>query len=209
MLDMDFQPKTEEENFMNETILGALEECPFSSLRQIAKRVLIPMNTVRWRWVNSVGFQIRNTPWVRLSPTSSQKQAGVEMSQELLQVFRLAKHHARKYIVTLDEAWFYFPNHFDRIWLSHDELPPFFLKQTIASQKLMITVVWNPHGFHVIQFLPNGIKWTGKYFSDNILSQIAALRDVDSHRKMIVPAGNAGPYVAKCITEYMDHKNSN
>jgi hypothetical protein len=63
------------------------------------------------------------------------------MSQDLLQVLRLAKHHAWKYIMTLDEACFYFSNHFDRIWLLHDELSPFFPKQTIASQKSMITVV--------------------------------------------------------------------
>jgi hypothetical protein len=52
----------------------------------------------------------------------------------------------------------FFSNHFDQIWLPHDELPPSFPKQTIASQKLMITVVWNPHEFHVIQSLPKGIK---------------------------------------------------
>jgi hypothetical protein len=46
--------------------------------------------------------------------------------------------------VTLDEAWFYFSNHFDRIWLPHDELPSSFPKQTIAGQKLTITVGWNP-----------------------------------------------------------------
>jgi hypothetical protein len=57
------------------------------------------------------------------------------MSQALLQVLRLAKHHAWKYIVTLSEAWFYFSNHFDQIWLPHDELPPSFPKQTIANQK--------------------------------------------------------------------------
>jgi hypothetical protein len=55
------------------------------------------------------------------------------MSQDLLQVLRLGKQHAGKYIVTLDEAWFYFPNLFNRIWPPHDELPPSFPKQTIAS----------------------------------------------------------------------------
>jgi hypothetical protein len=58
----------------------------------------------------------------------------------LLQVFRLAKHHAWKYIAILDETYLYFSNHFDWIWLPHDELPPSFPKQTIAGQKLMITV---------------------------------------------------------------------
>jgi hypothetical protein len=36
MLDTDVEPKIEEENFIDEAILGALEE--FSSLRQIAKK---------------------------------------------------------------------------------------------------------------------------------------------------------------------------
>jgi hypothetical protein len=53
------------------------------------------------------------------------------MNKDLLQVLRLAKHHAWKYIVALDEAWFYLSNHFDRIWLPYDELPPFFPKQRL------------------------------------------------------------------------------
>jgi transposase len=35
-------------------------------------------------------------------------------------------------------------------------------------------------------------------------SQIAAVRDVGSHQKMIVHADNAGPHVAEYVTEYMD-----
>jgi hypothetical protein len=100
-----------------------------------------------------------------------------------------------------------FSNNFDRIWLPHDELPPSFPKQTIASQKFMITVVRNPHGIHMIQSLPKGIKWTGRYYSDSITSRIAVLRDVGSHRKMIIHADNVGPHVAKCATEYMDHNS--
>jgi hypothetical protein len=38
MPDMDFEPKIEEENLIDAAILGALEKCPFSSLRQIAKK---------------------------------------------------------------------------------------------------------------------------------------------------------------------------
>jgi hypothetical protein len=30
MLDMDFEPKIEKKNFIDEAVLGALEECPFS-----------------------------------------------------------------------------------------------------------------------------------------------------------------------------------
>jgi histone-lysine N-methyltransferase SETMAR len=143
------------------------------------------------------------SPLVFIEP----RQGRVEVSQDLLQVLLLAKHHACTYIVTLDEAWFYFPNHFDWIWLPHDKRPPSFPKKTIANQKLMIIVVWNPHGFHVRQFLPKGIKRTGRYYSDDILSQIAALRDVGSHRKMIFHADNAGRHVTESVPEYMDHNS--
>jgi hypothetical protein len=124
MLGTDFRPKIEEENFIDETILGALEECPFSSFRQIVKRILIPMSTVRYHLVNSLGYRIRNIRWVPHTLSSSQKQARVEMSQSPFHALRSTKHHARKYIVALDKARFYFSNHFDRIWLPHDELPP-------------------------------------------------------------------------------------
>jgi hypothetical protein len=84
-------------------------------------------------------------------------------------------------------------------------LPPVFLKQTVADQKLMVPVVWNPHGFHVIQSLPKGVKSTGRYYSENILSQIAAPQDVCNHRKTIVYADNASLYDAKCVTDSMDY----
>jgi hypothetical protein len=44
-----------------------------------------------------------------------------------------------------------------------------------------------------------GIKWTGRYYSDNIISQIAALRDVGNHRRMVVHADDAGPHVSEWL----------
>jgi hypothetical protein len=38
-------------------------------------------------------------------------------------------------------------------------------------------------------------------------SGIAALRDVGSHRKMIVHADNAVPHAVKCVTEYLQHNS--
>jgi hypothetical protein len=103
MLDTDLESKIKEENFIDEGILGALEECPFSSLCQIAKRILIPLSTVRYHLVNFLGYRIKNIRWIPCLLSSSQKQTRVEMSQDLLQVLRLPKHHAWRYIVTLDD----------------------------------------------------------------------------------------------------------
>jgi hypothetical protein len=58
-----------------------------------------------------------------------------------------------------------------------------------------------------MQSLSKGTKWTGRYYSDNILSQIGALRDVGGYRKMIVHSDNASPHIAKCVTEYIDQNS--
>jgi hypothetical protein len=71
MLDTDLESKIEEENFIDEGILGALEEYPFSSLCQITKRILIPLSTIRYHLVNSLGYQIRNIRWIPCLLSSS------------------------------------------------------------------------------------------------------------------------------------------
>jgi hypothetical protein len=68
------------------------------------------------------------------------------------------QHQAWKYLVTLDEAWFYFPNQHEQIWLSDQENPPTIQRQTTSSPKTMLTVIWNPHGFHLISLLLKGQK---------------------------------------------------
>jgi hypothetical protein len=75
-------------------------------------------------------FEVSNQEHSMRSPLvlTELKQARVEMTQDLRQVFRLAKHHIWKSIVTLDEAWFYFSAHFDGIWLPRDDLSPSFPK---------------------------------------------------------------------------------
>jgi hypothetical protein len=73
MLDTDLELKIEDENFIDEAILGALEECAFSSLHQISKIILIPMSPVRYHLVPSLGYRIRNSRWVPhlLSPSQN------------------------------------------------------------------------------------------------------------------------------------------
>jgi hypothetical protein len=72
MLDTDLELKIEDENFIDEAILGALEECPFSSLNQVAKIIVIPMSPVRYHLAPSLGYGIRNTRWVLHSLSPSQ-----------------------------------------------------------------------------------------------------------------------------------------
>jgi hypothetical protein len=60
--------------------------------------------------------------------------------------------------MTLDEVWFYFSNQHEQIWLPEDEDPATNAQPVIGSPKTMLTVVWNPHGFHGVKIQPKGYK---------------------------------------------------
>jgi hypothetical protein len=77
----------------------------------------------------------------------------------------------------------------------------------ISSPKTMLTVAWNPHGFHLVSLLPKGQKWTSQYHIDHILPEICALRDARDRRKLVVHADNARPHVAKRIKQYLEDNN--
>jgi hypothetical protein len=124
------------------------------------------------------------------------------MSKRFLDPLDSVQHQGWKYLVTLDEAWFYFLNQHEQIWLPDQEDPPTTQRQTINSRKAMLTVVWNPHGFHLVSLLSKGQKWTSQYYIDHILPEICGLRDARDRRKSVVHAYNARPHVAKRLKQY-------
>jgi histone-lysine N-methyltransferase SETMAR len=74
----------------------------------------------------------------------------------------------------------------------------------ISSPKTMLTVVWNPDGFHVIKVLPRGWKLTSQYYIDNILSEICALHIAGDRNKLVIHADNVRPHVSTRVKEYME-----
>jgi hypothetical protein len=118
-----------------------------------------------------------------------------------------AQHQGWKYLVTLDEAWFYLSNQHEQIWPPDQEDPPTIQRQTISSPKTMLTVVWNQHGFHLVSLLPKRQKWTSQYYIDHILAEICTLRDARDRLKLMVHADNAKPHVVKRVTQYLEDNN--
>jgi hypothetical protein len=71
--------------------------------------------------------------------------------------------------MTLDEFWFY-------LWMSHETVlvqagqqPPEMVKHMIGDRKMMVTIVWNPQVFHLVDALPKGQKFNANYYIDRIL----------------------------------------
>jgi hypothetical protein len=139
---------------IDRAILQALNQQPFSSLRQLAKRTLIPAISIRYRLVDRMGYKIKHCKCVLHRLSAARKQTRVTVSRNLLDLLHSLQHQGWKYVGTLDEAWFCFSNQHKQIWLPEDEDPPRNARPMISSPKPMLTVVWNPHRFYVIKDLP-------------------------------------------------------
>jgi hypothetical protein len=53
-------PEIEGADSIDQAILQALDEAPFASLRQLAKRILIPMTIIRYHLVNRMGYKVKH-----------------------------------------------------------------------------------------------------------------------------------------------------
>jgi hypothetical protein len=60
------------------------------------------------------------------------------------------------------------------IWLPDGDEVPDPEKHILPRPKLMLTFVWNPHGFQILDAMPKGEKFTAAYQIRNILTEIVA-----------------------------------
>jgi histone-lysine N-methyltransferase SETMAR len=109
-------------------------------------------------------------------------------------------------IVTLDESWFYLSTDHELIWFPADGKVPEMERHTVHSEKLMLMIVWNSSGFHLINVLSKGFKFNATHYVTNILSSLADWRKVQaggSTRRLIVHADNARPHSAQIMEQLL------
>jgi hypothetical protein len=91
--------------------------------------------------------------------TPEQKQIWVQMAIELLRVLSVQSMRQWYDIVTLDESWIYLFSENDLMWTTPGEIVLDRKWHTVQSPKLMLTIVWNPIGFHALEALRKGRKF--------------------------------------------------
>jgi hypothetical protein len=83
---------------------------------------------------------------------------------------------------------------------AHQETPER-AKHTIQDKKIMVTIAWNPRGFHLVEVLSKGRDFHAEYDRDNILTERIRFRREAGERYFVIQADNAGPPTAqKCRT---------
>jgi hypothetical protein len=138
-----------ERSSVDEAILTALAEFPFSPVRELSRRIRLPRSTVhRHRHLmQSLRFTVRHLRWVPHFLTVEQKQIRVQMVIELLQVLSVQSTRQWHDIGTLDESWIYLLSEHDLMWTAPGEIVVDRERHTVQSRKFILMVVWNPIEF--------------------------------------------------------------
>jgi histone-lysine N-methyltransferase SETMAR len=74
----------------------------------------------------------------------------------------------------------------------------------------MLTIVWNPGGFHLVNILPKGFKFNASYYVTQILdtrSKWGRTQAGHTNRKLIVHADDAHRHTAKMTSQFMEHNS--
>jgi hypothetical protein len=146
-------------NAVDQAILTALAEDPFSSVRELSRRICLPRSTIRRHLTRSLDSTNRHLRWVPHFLTPGQKELRVQMATELLSILAIQRTRQWHGIVTLGELWFYWNSNHDLMWLPPGNAVPDRERYTNQSPKLMLAIVWSPSGFHVVNCLPTGCKF--------------------------------------------------
>ncbi len=197
-------------NLQQELILGALQDNPYSSIRQIAYMTGIPKSSVYEILTTQLMYQIKRLRFIPHFLNSHQKAQRVKLSKCLLQTLENSSHQNFDYFYTGDESWFYLINDHEKIWLSQDQEIPVREKKMVYSKKYMVTIFWNRNDFLLIDILDAECHFNAEYFINNILKKISELtKDLPEieHRKITLHFDNAKPHTAKIVQEYMRQNN--
>jgi hypothetical protein len=163
---------------VDEAIPTALAEFPFpfSSVHELSRRICLPRSTLHRHLTQSLRFTVRHLRWVPHFLTAEQKQIRVQMTIELLQILSVQSTRQWHDIITLDESWIYVFSEYDLMWTVPGEIIVDRERHTVQSPKFMLTVVWNPIGFHVPKALLRGRKFSAQYYTNDILVTISDWR---------------------------------
>jgi hypothetical protein len=141
---------------------------------------------------------MRHLQWVPHFLSLCQKLYRVSVSQQLFLMLERQEWRSWHNFATLDESWFYL--HIEPIWARPDGETPEREPHIVQSQKVMLTIVWNPGGFHLVNILPNGFKFNASHSVTQILDPLSKWRRTQvgrTNRKLIVHPDNTRPHTAK------------
>jgi hypothetical protein len=153
-----------------------------ASLRELAQATHLSGTTVYERLINSLGCGLCHLRWVPHLLSDAQKQERIELSSSLLRMGWVQKQRAwmSRFCVVVPITI-----RFGSDWMK--QFPRGHV--LVQCKRLMVTIVWNPTGLHVMRVLRNGCKFNSSYSQNEILGPLPEWRneqaDATSRRLII------------------------
>jgi hypothetical protein len=171
-------------------------------VRELAKATCISTATVWRRLTRSLRFFVKHLDWVPHSLTEAQRQIQIDWSIELLRCLESAQANEWQSIMTLDESWFYLWTIHETVWVQAGQQPPERVKHMIGDRKMMVTIVWNPQGFHFVDTFPKGQKFNANYYIDRILQTLLESCSTGHGPDLVIHADNARPHTTQKLSNF-------
>jgi hypothetical protein len=81
------------------------------------------------------------------------------------------------------------------------------VRQTINTQKAMVTIYWSPLGFPILEALGKRKTFTSDYFCETIAPQFVEYAPMESRqargRRITIHMDNASPHRSKQTTDFL------
>jgi hypothetical protein len=161
---------------VDQAILIVLPGDPFSSVRELSQLICLPRSTVQRRLTDSLHVRIQHLRWIVRLLNLEQKRIRVNMAGELLRVLSIQGARQWHDLATLDESWFDLRSVDDLMWTAPGEIVPDRKRYNIQLPKFMVTIVWNPSGFHVVKAFPKWSKFNAQSDTNNVRGAISDWR---------------------------------
>ena len=193
----------EEEDYAHQQrinlIQSSLEDYPFSSINQLAQNTGIPKTSVYRIVTGDLGYVLKHLKWIPYDLNSSQKLARVNLSKSLLTILQQERRNNYYSIITGDESWFYLSTNHEAQWLPPGKEVSKRERKMVTSKKIMLSIFWNPEGFHLVKVVPEDTVFDKHYFINEILCHLSDLVSL-WEAKMIIHFDNAPPHKAADTT---------
>jgi hypothetical protein len=133
-------------------------------------------NTIDRHLPESLNFVNKKLLWVLQGVSEEEKRMEVERSNELFQTLISMKHHSRRYLVALHESWFDLSTDDESICVPSEDTASERERKMVNSPMMMLNIVWNTHGFHVIEVCSKGYKFNSDYSVSHIRDPLSQIR---------------------------------
>jgi hypothetical protein len=125
----------------------------------------------------------------------------------MLPLLHAAQRDSWHHFVTGDESWFFFDTSPRRMQtLSRDNMATK-SRQQIQNKKFMLTIIWNPIRFYVVDRLPNNTKLNSAYFMTNVLTPLEEAifpqARAQHQKRLAIYLKNCSVHMSRASTEWL------